>query len=173
MTDPIEAAPVRVELDSGELVETAGAAVRLTMPAARAHGVAHLLADWAASAGPVVGRAAVSDTSVLARLLEDSAALLGDPDATLCAVRLAGSVPSRNRLAAVDVLGGQEEPALSMLQRLAAVDAAGRWLDEDAGDELAYALLAAVCSTETRAGRAYLALLTGSRSQRPGGTGRG
>jgi hypothetical protein len=39
------------------------------------------------------------------------------------------------------------------------VDAAARWLDEDAGDELAYALLGAVCSAEATASRAYLALL--------------
>jgi hypothetical protein len=159
MNDPIEAASARIELDSGELVETSGAAVRLTMPAARAHGLAHLLDEWAASAGPLAGRAAQTSGRVLARALEAGAAGLGDVEAARCAARLAGSVPTVRRLAALAVLGNCE-PALSLVQRLAAVDAAARWLDEDAGDELAYALLAAVCSTGTSAGLAYLALIS-------------
>ena len=63
------------------------------------------------------------------------------------------------RLAAVGVLAEREE-RLSAVQRFAVVDAAARWMDEDAGDELAYALLSAVCSTDAATSHAYLALLS-------------
>jgi hypothetical protein len=49
-------------------------------------------------------------------------------------------------LADVAVLG-EWEPQLSVVQRLALVDAAAWWLSEpNGGEELAYALLAATCS---------------------------
>jgi hypothetical protein len=57
------------------------------------------------------------------------------------------------------VLAKREE-RLSAVQRFAVVDAAARWLEEDAGDELAYALLGAVCSTDVATNNAYLALLS-------------
>ena len=123
MNDPIEAPAVRIELDSGELVEVAGAAVRLTMPAARAHGLAHLLDEWSGAVRPVSGAAVVESSRALARVLEDGAAALGDVEAARCAARLGASVPSRHRLAALGVLAGQDEPSLSLVQRLAAVDA--------------------------------------------------
>ena len=49
------------------------------------------------------------------------------------------------RLAAVTVLR-ERESQISPIQRIAVVDAAARWLGEDAGEELARALLEAVCS---------------------------
>jgi hypothetical protein len=42
------------------------------------------------------------------------------------------------------------EHQLSAIQRLAVVDSAARWLSDEAGDELAWALLAAVCSDAPR-----------------------
>lgn len=51
------------------------------------------------------------------------------------------------------------EPRLSALQRLAVVDAAAGWLQQDAGDELAFALLGAVCSTDITTSQTYVALL--------------
>jgi site-specific recombinase XerD len=55
-----------------------------------------------------------------------------------------------NRLAAVAVLREREQ-RISAVQRIAVVDAAARWLAEDAGEELARALLEAVCSESTTA----------------------
>ena len=51
------------------------------------------------------------------------------------------------------------EEGLSALQRIALVDAAARWMEEDAGSELAHALLASVCSTAVITNEVYLALL--------------
>jgi hypothetical protein len=129
-----------MELDGGELVESSGGSVVLTLPPDRAHGLAHAVdgVGWAA----------------LSRTLDDVAAGLGDPAALVCSARLAGSVPAERRLAAVELLGG-----LSAVQRVAVVDAASRWLGEDAGGELAYALLSAVCPSDAATTRAFLALL--------------
>ena len=53
-------------------------------------------------------------------------------------------IPNRQRLAAVAVLG-ERQAYLSAIQRLALVDAAAWWLSEpNGGEELAYALLAAI-----------------------------
>jgi hypothetical protein len=58
---------------------------------------------------------------------------------------------------------GEREAHLSAVQRLALVDAAAWWLSEpNGGEELAYALLAATCSTEITTEHAYLALITPS-----------
>jgi hypothetical protein len=107
-------------------------------------------------AGRPVPAAAAADRA-LARVLEDGAVALGELHATQCPSRMPGPVSAARRLAAVELLG--EEDALSAVGRLAVVDATARWLDEDAGGELAHALLAAVCSAEATANRAYLALL--------------
>ncbi|MBV9144204.1 MAG: hypothetical protein JO115_25340 [Pseudonocardiales bacterium] len=65
-------------------------------------------------------------------------------------------------MAAVTVLG-ERETQLSAVQRLALVDAAAWWLSEpNGGEELAYALLAATCSTEVNTEHTYLALITPS-----------
>jgi hypothetical protein len=56
---------------------------------------------------------------------------------------------------------GEREAQLSAVQRLALVDAAAWWLSEpNGGEELAYALLAASCSTEVNTEHTYLALIT-------------
>ena len=68
-------------------------------------------------------------------------------------------MPAEQRLAAVAVLRDRE-PALSPLQRMAVIDAAARWMDEDTGDELAYALLSAACSSDVATSQAYVELLT-------------
>jgi hypothetical protein len=104
--------------------------------------------------------AAVSGSGLaLARLLEDAAAVLHDPDALRCAARVSGSVPSERRLTAARVLA--EDEGLSALERVAVVDGAARWLDEDAGGELAHALVA-----EARPARAASARAAPSRSDR-------
>ena len=94
----------------------------------------------------------------LAWTLEAGAAAAGDPDAARCAVRVAGTPSASQRLAAVAVLREREQ-RISAVQRIAVVDAAARWLAEDAGEELARALLEAVCSESTTATFAYLALI--------------
>jgi hypothetical protein len=81
--------------------------------------------------------------------LELAASALGDGDEpNLRSSRGARVISTRQRLAAVAVLGEREE-RLSAVQRLALVDAAAWWLSEsNGGEELAYALLAARCSAE-------------------------
>jgi hypothetical protein len=72
-------------------------------------------------------------------------------------------------LAAVAVLG-EREPQLSAIQRLALVDAAAWWLSEpNGGEELAYALLAVICSGVVTTEHAYLALITLSDEPSDGG----
>jgi hypothetical protein len=78
----------------------------------------------------------------------------------LRSARGARVIPNRQRLAAVAILG-EREVHLSAVQRLALVDAAAWWLSEpNGGEELAYALLAATCSTEVSTEHVYLALIT-------------
>lgn len=56
---------------------------------------------------------------------------------------------------------GEREPQLSAVQRLALVDATAWWLSEpNGGEEFAYALLIAACSTEVTTEHVYLALIT-------------
>jgi hypothetical protein len=62
------------------------------------------------------------------------------------------------RLAAVSVLS-QREQRMSAVQRIAVIDAAAWWLAEEAGDELARALLEAACSLPATANFAFLALI--------------
>jgi hypothetical protein len=72
-------------------------------------------------------------------------------------------------LAAVAVLS-EREPQLSAIQRLALVDAAAWWLSEpNGGEELAYALLAVICSGAVTTEHAYLALITPSDEPSDGG----
>jgi hypothetical protein len=90
-----------------------------------------------------------------------AAAVLGEGDEpTLRSPRGSRVVPTRQRLAAVAVLG-EREAQLSAVQRLALIDAAAWWLSEpNGGEELAYALLAASCSAELTTEHVYLALIT-------------
>ena len=172
MADPTDTAAPRfhIDLDDGFAVEADGSSVDLgpgrgaapalvlRMLAARAHSLAHVLDDWSRAFRLAPNRDDRPRDAILSRVLEDAAAALGDPAALLCAARLAGAVATDRRLAAVEILQFREA-RLSPLQRIAVVDAAARWMDEEAGDELAYALLAAVCSTDVITSHAYLALL--------------
>lgn len=128
------------------------------LPAARAHVLAHVLGDWAGAFAVVLENGELPSNYLLGRALDDAAYAAGDPDALACAARKHGAVPAVARQAAVTVLQ-EREPRLSGLQRLAVVDAAAGWLRQDAGDELAFALLGAVCSTDITTNQAYLALL--------------
>ncbi len=159
MTDPIgPSARFRTELDGGEVIEADGEALTLRLPAPRAHGLAHLVDEWSRMFGATQGKGAAAANRELVRALEDGAAVLGEAGALRCATRVAGSVSVGQRVAAVGLLA-EREPDLSALERVAVVDAAARWLDEEAGDELAFALLGAACSSEVVATAAYLALL--------------
>lgn len=173
MANPIEGSTgrFRVVLDHGDVVEAGGGdpqpgaappAVVLRMTAARAHDLAHVLEDWSRVALVYTTlRSTVVTERELSRTLDVAAAALGDPGALRGAARVSESVSAPQRLAAVAVLQEREE-RLSALQRLSVVDAAARWLDDDAGDELAYALLDAVCSNPSTTGHVYLALITPS-----------
>lgn len=169
MSNPIDAPShrFRVELDGGAVVEPdeqwpavddRPPMIALRLPTPRAHSLAHLLVDWATAFRLVPDHAEVPSTYALGRAMEDVAAALGDPGALACASRSGGSVSTERRLAAVGVLR-EHEPSLTPVQRVAVVDSAARWLDEDAGDELAYALLGAVCLSDAVTTRAYLALI--------------
>lgn len=168
MSNPIDVPPhrFRVELDGTavEADEQWPAAddwppmIAVRLPAARAHSLAHLLTNWATAFRLVPDHAEAPSTYALGRAVEDVAAALGDPGALACANRSRGSVSTERRLAAVGVLR-EHEPSLTPVQRMAVVDSAARWLDEDAGDELAYALLGAVCLSDAVTTRAYLALI--------------
>lgn len=174
MSDPIDAPGqlVRVELDGGASVsgDPAGPAVVLRLSPERAHALAHLLGDWSGLFRLVPDRSDVPSSLVLSRALEDVTAALGERGALGCASRSRGSVPAGQRLAAVDVLR-EREPDLSAAQRIAVVDSAAGWMDEPAGDELAYALLRAACSTDVTTSQTYIALLTPDTGTESGADG--
>jgi len=160
----------RAELDNGEIVEADGSTVRdssggpvpavlLRMTPARAHTLAHVLDDWSRAA---LVFAAPSSTQpaehALAWTLENGAAALGDPAATRCPRSRPARPTPAQRLEAVSVLA-QRDPRITPLQRVAVIDAAARWLGEDAREELAQALLQAACADPITANFAYLALI--------------
>jgi hypothetical protein len=160
----------RVDLDGGEVVEADGSTVRaasgelvpsltVRMPVGRAHALAHLLDEWVRAFRLHPDKTTSGPDRLLADALESVAAAVGEPGALRCSSRVFGDVTAPQRLAAVEVLAEREE-RLSAVQRFAAVDAAAHWLGKDAGDELAYALLGAVCSTDATTNHAYLALLS-------------
>ena len=173
MANPTEPPPehFRAELGDGQIVETDGStvtdpvsgaavpAVLLRMSRARAHALAHVLQDWCRVALVFATlRSSEATERALAWTLEAGAAAAGDPAARHC-VMPAPDIPSATqRLAAVAVLG-QRESRISPVQRIAVVDAAARWLAEEAGEELAQALLEAVCTERTTANFVYLALI--------------
>lgn len=163
---------LRMVLDNGDVVELDGGtlivdgaespSVVLRLAPWRARSVARVLEEWSA-VFRVFTRPTRShlDELELSHTLEIAAAALGDGDESLLRLpRGAGkAVPNRQRLAAVAVLA-ERETGLSAVQRLALVDAAAWWLSEPSGgQELAYALLGAVCSDVTTE-HAYLALIT-------------
>jgi hypothetical protein len=169
-TDP-HAQTFRAELDDGQVVEADGStfndpasgaavpAVLLRMSPARAHTLAHILDDWSRVALVYATlRSSQVTERALAWTLDASAAAAGDPEATRCALRISEAPSATQRLAAVAVFS-QRERRISPLQRIAVIDAAARWLAEDSGEELAQALLQAVCTEATTASFAYLALI--------------
>jgi hypothetical protein len=151
----------KIPLGGGEVVEYTGATVRvpyadqpvpelvLRMSVGFGHQLAHLLAH------PPL--ASWSDM-VLSRTLEAAAAALSDMDALRCATREVVGVKAAQRMAALGELVDRE-PDLSAGERVAVIDAAARWLDEDKSGELARALLSAVCRSPGGTDQVYLALL--------------
>jgi hypothetical protein len=174
MEDPTQFDPdrLRVALDHGEVVELDGGtlvldgeespSVVLRLAPWRARSVARVLQEWS-SVSQIFHRSTRPhlDELDLSRTLELAAAALGESDELT--VRSPGGsrvIPHRQRLAAVAILD-EREAHLSAVQRLALVDAAAWWLSEpNGGEELAYALLAASCSTEVSTEHVYLALIT-------------
>jgi len=169
-TDP-PAERFRVELGDGQIVEADGStvtdpvsgaavpAVLLRMSRARAHTLAHVLEDWCRVALVYATlRSSEATERTLAWSLEMGAAAAGDPSARNCAMPTPDIPSLTQRLAAVTVLG-ERESRISPVQRIAVVDAAARWLAEEAGEELAQALLEAVCTERTTANFVYLALI--------------
>jgi hypothetical protein len=169
-TDP-PAEPFRAELDDGQVVEADGStvtdpasgaavpAVVLRMSPARAHTLAHILDDWSRVALVYATlRSSQITERALAWTLDAGAATAGDPEAARCALRVAETPSAAQRLAAADVLSKRER-RISPVQRIAVVDAAARWMAEDSGEELAQALLQAVCTERTTASFVYLALI--------------
>ena len=171
MANPTDDGPFRAELDDGQVIEADGSTIRdpasgiqvpalvMRMSPARAHVLAHVLDDWCRAALIYATlRSSEVTERALAWTLEAGAAATGDPEAGRCALRVARTPTATQRLAAVGVLQ-QREQRISPVQRIAVVDAAARWLAEDAGEELAQALLQAVCTEPTTASFAYLALI--------------
>ena len=156
------ASRVRVELGGGVVVAVAnendGPAVLLHMPAGRAHALAHVLDGGSSAFALVPDDGHIPSDATLARGLELVTAALHETGALTCAARESGVVSQTQRLAAVTVLRDRQK-GLSALQRIAVVDAAARWMEEDAGSELAHSLLASVCSTAVITNEVYLALL--------------
>ncbi|HCU93568.1 MAG TPA: hypothetical protein DHU96_12900 [Actinobacteria bacterium] len=169
-TDP-RPEPFRAQLDDGQIVETDGStvtdpasgspvpAVLLRMSRTRAHTLAHLLDDWCRVARVYATlRSSEVTERALVWALEASAAATGDPEATRCALSGPQAPSVAQRLAAAAVLS-EREHRINPVQRIAIVDAAARWLAEDAGEDLAEALLQAVCSDPVTANFVYLALI--------------
>ena len=176
MPDPRQFDPgrLRVVLNHGEVVELDGGtlvldseespSVVLRLAPWRARSVARVLQEWSSvsrtfhhSTRPHL------DELELSRALELAAAVFGGggEEPSLQSPRGSRIIPNRQRLAAVAVLG-EREPHLSVVQRLALVDAAAWWLSEpNGGEEFAYALLAASCA-EVTTEHVYLTLITPS-----------
>lgn len=149
---------VYAEREHGPTAGGVASMVTVRLPATRAHALAHLMQDWVSAFRFAPDRVDVPSTYMLGRAIEDAAAALGELGALACATRAGGSVSPQQRLAALGVL--RTEPTMSPVERIAVVDAAARWLEEDAGDELAYALLRAACSSEVNASQAYVELIS-------------
>jgi hypothetical protein len=152
-----------VELDGGTLVLDGqeSPSVVLRLAAWRARSVARVLEEWF-----LVCRIFHRPTRPhpeeleLSRTLGLAASVLdGGDEPIVKSPRGSRVIHNRQRLAAVAVLG-EREAHLSAAQRLALVDAAAWWLSEpNGGEEFAYALLAASCSTEVTTEHVYLALI--------------
>jgi hypothetical protein len=178
MANPIQPRPetFRAELEDGQVVEADGStvadpatgtqvpAVLLRMTPGRAHTLAHVLDDWAKVALVFATlRSSEAAERSLGWSLETGAAALGDAGARRCPRTRAGASSAEQRLAALAVLR-ERELGVSALQGVAVIDAAARWLAEDNGEELAQALLQAVCRDPLTANFVYLALIEPGRS---------
>ena len=129
------------------------------MTPARAHTLAHVLDDWCRAALLFATvRSTEATERALAWTLETGAAAAGDPDAARCPRDRPEAPSAAQRLAAVAVLRDRDQ-RITPVQRIAVIDAAARWLAEDAGEELAQALLQAACADAITANFAYLALI--------------
>jgi len=173
MANPTQPRPelFRADLDNGQVVEADGStvadpatdsqvpAVLLRMTPARAHVLAHVLDDWSRTAVIFATlRSSEVTERALAWTLKAGAATLGDAEARRCPRNRPEVPTAAQRLAAVAVLRDRD-PRITPVQRIAVVDAAARWLSEDAGEELAQALLQAACVDAITANFAYLALI--------------
>ena len=129
------------------------------MSPARAHVLAQVLTDWyrVALVFATLHSSEVTERA-LAWTLEAGAAAAGAPAGAQRELHVPETPSVTQRLAAVTVLR-ERERRISPVQRIAVVDAAARWLAEDAGEELARALLEAVCTETATANFAYLALI--------------
>jgi hypothetical protein len=173
MANPIDPRPerFRAQLDDGEIVETDGStvadpvsggdvpAVLLRMSPARAHALAGVLEDWCRVALVFATlRSSEATERVLAWALAAGATAAGAPGSGPRDPGALATPSVHQRLAAVAVLSEREQ-RMSAVQQIAVVDAAARWLAEDAGEELARALLEAACSEPATASFVYLALI--------------
>jgi hypothetical protein len=173
MANPTEpsAGRFRARLDDGETVEMDGStvndpasgvdvpAVVLRMSPARAHALAGILEDWCRVARVFATlRSSEVTERALAWTLAAGAAAAGGPSASLRASASTMTPTVSQRLAAVSVLS-QREQRMSAVHRIAVIDAAAWWLAEEAGDELARALLEATCWEPATANFAFLALI--------------
>ena len=135
-------------------------AVLLRMTPERARELADVLDDWCRVAAVFTTlHGSEAAERVLAWTLATGASALGAPGSRARDPQLPVGPTARQRLAAVTVLSDRER-RMSPVQRIAVVDAAARWLSEEAGDELCRALLGATCSEAATANFAYLALIT-------------
>lgn len=173
MANPIQPRPetFRAELEGGQVVEADGStvadpatgtqvpAVLLRMTPTRAHTLAHVLDDWARVALMFATlRSSETAERAVAWSLEAGAAALGDAGARRCPRNRTDAPSGEQRLAAMAVLR-QREPEVTAVQGVAVIDAAARWLAEDNGEQLAQALLQAVCRDPLTANFVYLALI--------------
>ncbi len=173
MANPIDPPAGRLDarLVAGQAVETDGStmtdpasgaqvpAVLLRMTPDRARELADVLDDWCRVAVVFTTlRGSAAAERVLAWTLSASATSLGAAGGKARDPQLPAAPSARQRLAAAAVLS-ERERRLSPVQRIAVVDAAARWLAEEAGDELCRALLGAACSEAATANYAYLALI--------------
>lgn len=173
MANPTQPRPgaFRAELDNGQIVEADGStvadpgtggqvrAVLLRMTPARAHTLAHVLDDWCRVALVFATlRSSEVAERALAWTLEQGAVAVGDAEARRCPRRHPEKPTAAQRLAAVSVLR-EREPGITPVQAIAVIDAAARWLAENAGEDLAQALLQAVCRDAITANFVYLALI--------------
>lgn len=173
MANPIDprAGRFRARLNAGQAVEADGStmtdpasggevpAVLLRMTPERARELADVLDDWCrVSVVFTTLRGSAAAERVLAWTLATSATALGAAGSKARDPQPPAGPSARQRLAAVTVLSERDQ-RMSPVQRIAVVEAAARWLSEDAGEELARALLGAACTEDMTANFAYLALI--------------